>query len=66
MKKCVISERSRGFGFVYFKNIDDAEIAKEKVHGSIVQGKQIRVDYSVTLRAHTPTPGVYKGNKTQY
>ena len=26
-----------------------------------VDGKRIRVDYSITKRAHTPTPGVYVG-----
>jgi transformer-2 protein len=29
-----------------------------------MDGKQIRVDYSVTQRPHTPTPGIYMGNKT--
>lgn len=26
-----------------------------------LNGKKIRVDYSITKRAHTPTPGVYMG-----
>lgn len=26
-----------------------------------LNGKRIRVDYSITKRAHTPTPGVYMG-----
>ncbi|CAG0885074.1 unnamed protein product [Darwinula stevensoni] len=29
-----------------------------------IDGRKIRVDYSITARAHTPTPGVYMGRPT--
>lgn len=56
--------RSRGFSFVYYENIDDAIEAKEQCNGIEVDGRKIRVDYSITKRAHTPTPGVYMGKPT--
>lgn len=56
--------RSRGFSFVYFKNTDDAKVAKEHCAGMKINGKNIRVDYSITERAHTPTPGIYMGKPT--
>jgi len=56
--------RSRGFAFVYFKELSAAQDAKEKLHGVEVDGRSIRCDYSITKRAHTPTPGVYLGKPT--
>lgn len=56
--------RSRGFGFVYFENRGDAEEAKERANGMELDGRRIRVDFSITKRAHTPTPGVYVGRPT--
>ncbi|KAG1652140.1 Transformer-2 beta [Nymphon striatum] len=56
--------RSRGFCFVYFKNTEDAVAAKEAVAGQEIDGRRIRVDYSITKRAHTPTPGIYMGKPT--
>ncbi|ESO06537.1 hypothetical protein HELRODRAFT_64160, partial [Helobdella robusta] len=53
--------RSRGFAFVYYKYIDDAVDAKENAPGVEIDGHKIRVDYSITERAHTPTPGTYLG-----
>lgn len=53
--------RSRGFGFVYMKYVEDAIEAKEKASGMQLDGRNIRIDYSITERAHTPTPGVYMG-----
>jgi len=53
--------RSRGFGFVYFENEDDAAEAKERANGMELDGRRIRADFSITKRAHTPTPGVYVG-----
>ncbi|RZF34305.1 hypothetical protein LSTR_LSTR011806 [Laodelphax striatellus] len=58
------SGRSRGFCFVYFKNADDAKVAKEQCLGMEIDGRRIRVDYSLTTRAHTPTPGIYMGKPT--
>ncbi|KAF6018673.1 TRA2B [Bugula neritina] len=58
------SGRSRGFAFVHFEDVEDAIEAKENSAGVEIDGKPIRVDYSVTERAHTPTPGVYLGKPT--
>lgn len=57
---------SRGFGFIYFAQMHDAETARKECNGMTLEGKRIRVDYSITKRAHTPTPGVYMGNASGY
>lgn len=56
--------RSRGFAFVYMHNTDDATDAKHEAPGQEIDGRKIRVDFSITKRAHTPTPGVYLGHPT--
>ncbi|XP_030846241.1 transformer-2 protein homolog alpha [Strongylocentrotus purpuratus] len=56
--------RSRGFAFVMFANTGDATAARESTNGTEVDGRRIRVDFSITERAHTPTPGVYMGKPT--
>ncbi|KAM4658070.1 transformer-2 protein homolog alpha isoform 2-T2 [Amazona ochrocephala] len=58
--------RSRGFAFVYFERIDDSKEAMEHANGMELDGRRIRVDYSITKRAHTPTPGIYMGRPTQF
>lgn len=58
------SGRSRGFCFVYFENYEDAKVAKDQCTGMEIDGRRIRVDYSITQRAHTPTPGIYMGKPT--
>lgn len=60
------SGRSRGFGFVYYESSEDAREAKSSTNGLEIDGRRIRVDYSITKRAHTPTPGVYMGKPTQH
>uniref|UniRef100_A0A131XAY7 Putative mrna cleavage and polyadenylation factor i complex subunit rna15 n=1 Tax=Hyalomma excavatum TaxID=257692 RepID=A0A131XAY7_9ACAR len=55
------SGRSRGFAFVYFESVEDAKVAKDRCNGLEIDGRKIRVDYSITQRAHTPTPGIYMG-----
>lgn len=52
---------SRGFGFIYFDRIQDAQAARDGMNGTYLHGRRIRVDYSVTKRAHSPTPGRYMG-----
>lgn len=54
------TEKSRGFGFIYFKEIETATKARTTCNGMSLDGKRIRVDYSITKRAHTPTPGETK------
>ncbi|XP_025938633.1 transformer-2 protein homolog alpha isoform X1 [Apteryx rowi] len=58
--------RSRGFAFVYFERIDDSKEAMEHANGMELDGRRIRVDYSITKRAHTPTPGIYMGRPTHF
>jgi transformer-2 protein len=62
----VKSQRSRGFGFVYFATVEQARLAKESCNGMKVDGKIIRVDFSVTQRPHTPTPGIYMGQPRRH
>lgn len=40
-------------------------MAKENCSGLTIDDRKIRVDYSITQRAHTPTPGVYMGKPTR-
>merc|ERR1719385_108053 len=56
--------RSRGFAFVTFEKVEDATEARNAMTDSEMDGKKIRVDFSITKRAHTPTPGVYMGRPT--
>ena len=56
--------RSRGFAFIYFENTEDATEARDAMTGAEMDGRKIRVDYSITKRAHTPTPGMYMGRPT--
>jgi len=55
--------QSRGFAFVYFENLEDARNAKEEMCDKDLDGRRIRVDYSLTKRPHTPTPGCYMGRR---
>merc|ERR1712165_567809 len=56
--------RSRGFAFVYYESAEDARAAKEAMCNQEIDGRRIRVDFSITKRPHTPTPGVYMGRPT--
>jgi len=56
--------RSRGFAFIYFENTEDATEARDAMTGAEMDGRKIRVDFSITKRAHTPTPGMYMGRPT--
>ena len=53
------SRGSRGFGFVYYENVEDAGRAREAMDGAELEGFKLRVDFSLTKSAHKPTPGVY-------
>jgi len=68
IKKAVIvydqkTGRSRGFGFATFHDKEDAVAAREKLNGAELEGREIRVDFSITKRAHSPTPGQYMGRE---
>merc|ERR1712168_293262 len=56
--------RSRGFAFIYYENQDDANEARNAMNGADLDGRKIRVDFSITKRPHTPTPGMYMGRPT--
>jgi len=57
------SGRSRGFGFITMSTVDEATRCIEKLNGVELNGRRIRVDFSVTDRAHAPTPGEYMGHR---
>ncbi|EED81127.1 predicted protein [Postia placenta Mad-698-R] len=52
------SDRSRGFGFITMSTTDEAGRCIKELNGVDLNGRRIRVDYSVTDRPHAPTPGM--------
>ncbi|KAK3770374.1 hypothetical protein RRG08_036125 [Elysia crispata] len=66
-KLCLIYDKqsghSKGFGFVYFETIADAVTARRETQGLVLDGRHIRVDYSLTMEPHPPTPGKYYGRQ---
>ncbi|KLO10172.1 RNA-binding domain-containing protein, partial [Schizopora paradoxa] len=59
----VSTGRSRGFGFITMATVEDAERCIAKLDGAEIHQRRIRVDFSVTKRAHSPTPGEYMGTR---
>ncbi|KAJ3777467.1 hypothetical protein FB446DRAFT_634102, partial [Lentinula raphanica] len=57
------SDRSRGFGFIRMATTEDATRCIQELNGIDLNGRRIRVDYSVTDRPHAPTPGEYMGHR---
>ncbi|KAH9843734.1 uncharacterized protein C8Q71DRAFT_11906 [Rhodofomes roseus] len=57
------SDRSRGFGFISMSAVDEATRCIKELNGVELNGRRIRVDYSVTDRPHAPTPGEYMGHR---
>lgn len=57
------SDRSRGFGFITMSTTDEAGRCIKELNGVDLNGRRIRVDYSVTDRPHAPTPGEYMGHR---
>ena len=57
------SDRSRGFGFITMRTVEDAARCVEKLNGVVVHDRALRVDYSATQRPHKPTPGEYMGSR---
>lgn len=55
------TDRSRGFGFIVMSTVEDAARCVAELNGVELNGRRIRVDYSVTERPHQPTPGEYMG-----
>ena len=56
---------SKGYAFVYYDSIEDATAAKLEMNAQIIEGRQVRVDYSRTSRPYSPTPGKYMGREDQ-
>ncbi|KAH6888366.1 hypothetical protein BKA70DRAFT_60254 [Coprinopsis sp. MPI-PUGE-AT-0042] len=57
------SDRSRGFGFIRMSTTEEATRCIQELNGVELNGRRIRVDYSVTERPHAPTPGEYMGHR---
>jgi len=60
------SDRSRGFGFIKMASPEDAGRCIQELNGVELNGRRIRVDYSVTDRPHAPTPGEYMGHRRSH
>ncbi|MES1904340.1 MAG: transformer 2 beta [Paramarteilia canceri] len=58
-----INERSKGYGFITFRTIKQAERARNAMTGLLVNGKSIRVDFSRTASSHSHRPGGYRGSR---
>ena len=62
-----ITGHSKGFGFICFDNIDQANKAIKSGRGMLIDGKNVIVKYSFVKESHEKTPGKYFGNqKPQY
>ncbi|KAK1235758.1 hypothetical protein PQX77_001002 [Marasmius sp. AFHP31] len=59
------SDRSRGFGFIRMSTVEEATRCIQELNGIELNGRRIRVDYSVTNSPHAPTPGEYMGHRRQ-
>ncbi|CAG8788231.1 8762_t:CDS:2 [Gigaspora margarita] len=55
------TRESRGFGFVTMETTDEADAARQSIHGSEINGRMITVEKARRSRARTPTPGRYYG-----
>lgn len=56
---------SKGYCFAYFESVEEATAARDALNGTVIEGRQARVDYSRTTRPHSPTPGQYMGREDQ-
>jgi len=48
---------SRGFGFIYFANLEDAKDAREELNGREIDGRNIRTDFSISKTGHPSNRG---------
>lgn len=60
IEKCVVvwnnrAERSRGYGFITYRDYDGSRGAVENMNGRDIDGREVRVDYSFTDRGHSPS-----------
>ncbi|CAI5726736.1 unnamed protein product [Peronospora effusa] len=56
-----VTRESRGFGFVTFDDVRDAEDAVKELNDQEVQGRKMRVEHAKRKRGHEKTPGQYLG-----
>ena len=56
---------SKGYCFAYFDSVAEATAARDALNGTVIEGRQARVDFSRTNRPHSPTPGQYMGREDQ-
>ncbi|PVU98666.1 hypothetical protein BB559_001369 [Furculomyces boomerangus] len=49
--------RSLQFGFVTMESLESASAARDETNGMVLDGRKIRVDYSITKKPHSPAPG---------
>ncbi|KAJ3025383.1 UNVERIFIED_CONTAM: transformer 2 beta [Siphonaria sp. JEL0065] len=59
------TNKSRGFGFITYEDVDAATKAREAMNGYEFNERRMRVDYSLTKRGHESTPGQYMGRPDQ-
>ena len=57
--------KPRGYAFITFQKKEDAGRARGALDGSVIYRRVMRVDYSLTLRPHHPTPGSYQSRADQ-
>lgn len=55
------TQESRGFGFVKMVTADQADAAKEGLHGEVIEGRTLSIEKARRARPRTPTPGKYFG-----
>ncbi|KAL2720967.1 RNA binding protein fox-1 2 isoform X7 [Vespula squamosa] len=61
----IFNERgSKGFGFVTFANSADADRARERLHGTVVEGRKIEVN-NATARVQTKKPPTVPNGKSK-
>ncbi|CEG48293.1 rna binding [Plasmopara halstedii] len=56
-----VTKESRGFGFVTFEDVRDAEDAVKELNNQEIHGRKIRVEHAKRKRGHEKTPGQYLG-----
>lgn len=66
VEKCQImrdphTKESRGFGFVKMMTSEQADAAKEGLHGEVLEGRTLSIEKARRARPRTPTPGKYFG-----
>ena len=54
---------SKGYAFIYFETVNEAAAAKRDCAGMELDGRLIRIDFSLTKKPHNPTPGLYLGRR---